>query len=811
MTSLPAGTVTFLFTDIEGSTKLLHEVGESAYAEALAEHRRVLRRAFADHGGVEVDTQGDAFFVAFATAPAALTAAAEGQAALGLRVRMGIHTGTPLLTDEGYVGADVHRAARIAAAGHGGQILVSATTATLAREGLRELGEYRLKDLSAPERLFQVGDEDFPPPKTLYRSNLPVPATPFFGRERELVEVGELLGREEVRLLTLTGPGGTGKTRLGLQAAAAASDRYPDGVFWVPLASLRDPGLVLEHAAQALGAKSGLAEHVQDKRLLLLLDNFEHVIDAADELADLQRACPCLDLLVTSRELLSLPGEQAYPLAPLDPGEGTALFIARARAANPDFSPDGAEPELCARLDNLPLALELAAARVRILSPAQLLERLTGRLDLLRAGRGVDPRHQTLRATIEWSHELLDREEQRLFSHLTVFSGGCTVDAAEAVCDADLDTLQSLVDKSLVRHTNDRFWMLETIRDYALEQLRAHPQPELPGRHADYFLRLAEEAAPGLESAQQRELLQRLEQDMPNFRAALGHFHAAGAADEGLRLASALRLLWVKLGYLSEGRRVAELLLSLGGDATGARARALSTTALLAALQGDWNATMQWSEEGRKLAEALGEHTAAGGCMLTLGRAILALGDRPRALDLFRQAAALARSIDDRNLAAAAALNLGYAALEAGDILEARAEFETATGATDPYLVARAHAAAGSTALHASDPERAERSLRTSLEVLLKLGQHEDTAAWALELYAAAIVESDPERAAGLLGAAERMREELGIAQHGMELELHEHAVAAARSVLGPAAFDAAWSAGSTHSRVAAIAAAVGA
>src|SRR5829696_1767979 len=273
MRDLPSGTVTFLFTDVEGSTRLLHDLGAERYAEALAEHRSVLREAFEARGGVEVDTQGDAFFIAFTTAQGALEAARSAQAALSVPVRMGIHTGTPLLTDEGYVGADVHKAARIAAAGHGRQVLVSAAAASLLDQELRDLGEHRLKDLTAPERIFQAGDTDFPPLKTLYRTNLPVPATPFVGRARELERVVELLGR--TRLLTLTGPGGTGKTRLALQAAADASEGYPDGVFWVPLAPLRDPALVIQEAAQAVGATDGLAEHVAGRRILLLLDNFE--------------------------------------------------------------------------------------------------------------------------------------------------------------------------------------------------------------------------------------------------------------------------------------------------------------------------------------------------------------------------------------------------------------------------------------------------------------------------------------------------------------------------------------------------------
>ena len=380
---LPSGTVTFLFTDVEGSTKLLHELGAGTYAVALAEHRRILRDAFGTGGGVEVDTQGDAFFVAFPTAPGALAAAAavlDGLLGGPISVRMGVHTGTPHRDKEGYVGVDVHRAARIAAAGHGGQVLISASTAALlGTGGLRDLGEHRLKDLSAPERIYQLGGEDFPPLKSLYRTNLPIPTTPFLGRKHELAEVCRLL--EDARLLTLTGPGGTGKTRLGLQAAAAAAERYPDGIFWVPLAPLRDSELVLVTAGQALGAKDGLAEHLADKSLLLVFDNFEHVVEAAPRLSELLTSCPNVHLLVTSRELLRVPGEQAYPVPPLEPEDGSRLFVARARAALPSFVANDTVPELCARLENL--AARARAGRSASPSP---LARAARREDLATAG-----------------------------------------------------------------------------------------------------------------------------------------------------------------------------------------------------------------------------------------------------------------------------------------------------------------------------------------------------------------------------------------------------------------------------------------
>jgi Adenylate and Guanylate cyclase catalytic domain len=413
MRELPTGTVTFLFTDIEGSTRLLHELGD-AYAGILAEHRRVLRDAFATHGGVEVDTQGDAFFVAFARATDALSAAADAQRALEdgpLRVRMGLHTGEPLVTEEGYVGIDVHRAARIAAAGHGGQVLVSQTTHDLTGDGLRDLGEHRLKDLSAPERIYQLGDGEYPPLKTLYQTNLPIPATPFLGREDELAAVGDLLAEPDLRLLTLTGAGGSGKTRLALQAAGAAADGYPGGVWWVPLAPVGDPDAVFESAAGALGIPASLEQAIGDRTLLLLLDNFEHLIEAAPRLSPLLASCPNLDLVVTSRERLQLQGEHVYPVPVLVRSEARALFTTRARAVRPDFEETDEVDELCARLDDLPLALELAAARVAILSTEQLLSRLGSRLDLLRGGRDAEVRQQTLRATIEWSYDLLEPDE----------------------------------------------------------------------------------------------------------------------------------------------------------------------------------------------------------------------------------------------------------------------------------------------------------------------------------------------------------------------------------------------------------------
>ena len=554
MRDLPSGTVTFLFTDIEGSTRLLDELGAEAYAGTLTNHRQIVRDACASCGGVEVDTQGDAFFLAFARAPDALRAAetiTEQLAEGPVRLRMGVHTGTPLVTDEGYVGADVHRAARIAAAGHGGQVLVSASTATLVDASLRDLGEHRLKDLSAPVRLYQLGEDEFPSLTSLYRTNLPVPATAFLGREAELREVGSLLGQEQVRLVTLTGPGGTGKTRLALQAAAESADNYPDGVWWVPLAALQDPGLVGPSIAEALqlrdepGLEIGdrLAAGLTGKRLLLLLDNAEHLLPAiADTVVELLAIEGPL-LLVTSRERLQLQGEHLYPVPAMDARDGVDLFVAGARRLDPAFTTTAGVGELCERLEWLPLALELAAARTGLYTPEQLLERLSDRLDLLKAGRDSDPRQQTLRATIDWSYELLTPEEQRVYRALSVFAGGCTLETAERVCETTADTLESLLDKSLLRRreaaSSPRYWMLETIREHAGEHLADQGERDsVEAAHAGAYLDLVEHAWQQLTTlgSDDAAWFKQLSDERDNVRVALAHYRDHGDARGFARL-----------------------------------------------------------------------------------------------------------------------------------------------------------------------------------------------------------------------------------------------------------------------------------
>jgi predicted ATPase/class 3 adenylate cyclase len=526
MKELPSGTITLLFADIERSTALLQDLGPERYGTAISAFRQTMRRVIATHGGVEVDAEGDAFFVAFPSVRQAVDAAAEAQDELSqteLRVRMGLHTGEPLLVDNHYSGMDVHRAARIAAAGHGGQVLLSQTTRELLDPTVvvRDLGRHRLKDLGEPLRLHQLGELDFPPPRTLQSTDLPVQTTPLIGRDRELQEVGALLRAH--RLVTLTGPGGSGKTRLALQVAADAVDDFAEGVVWIPLQSLRDPELVLPTIARALGAHEPLIEDTMNRRALLVLDNFEQLLGAAPSVGDLVTRLPQMKVLVTSREPLHLAGEHEYPVTPLPESEAVALFVERATAAKPDFSDQSEVPEICQRLDCLPLALELAAARVKALSTTELLKRLDKRLPILTGGRRDAPeRQRTLRATIAWSYELLTADEQRLFARLAVFAGGCTLDAAEEVCEADLDTVTGLIDKSLLRREGDRYSMLETIGEYALERLEESGElEEARRRHSEHYLKHARAVVDLIRSPQAATAIDRLERDHGNLQTAL--------------------------------------------------------------------------------------------------------------------------------------------------------------------------------------------------------------------------------------------------------------------------------------------------
>lgn len=802
---LPSGTVTFLFTDVEGSTKLLHELGADEYAAALAGHRRIVRAAAGAHGGVEVDTQGDAFFFAFPTAAGALLAAeamTEALASGPTRVRVGLHTGTPLLTNEGYVGGDVHRAARIAAAGHGGQVLVSSSTAHLVETQLTDLGEHRLKDLSAPERIYQLGESGFPALKSLYRTNLPIPATPFLGRERELADVIELLSRDEIRLLTLTGPGGTGKTRLAAHAAGLASDGYADGVWWVPLAPLRDPTLVIETAAAVVGAENGLGQHISDKSMLLLFDNFEQVVEAATDLASLLGDCPNLDLLVTSREPLHIAGEQEYMVPPLVPEEGVAFFLARAKAVRPGFQLDASVSEICRRLDDLPLALELAAARVKALSTSQILERLEQRLPLLIGGpRDLPERQRTLRATIEWSYDLLSSQEQRLFSRLAVFRGGCTLGAAEEVAEADLDVLQSLVDKSLARHSNERYWLLETIRDYADEQLEAAGEgEELRQRHAGYFMQLAEDAEPYIRgTAREGEGLDRLEPELDNLRAAFDRLQAAGESQLTLQLAGALWKFWNFRAHMTEGERRLGDALRADERPTAARARALVGAAGLA-LGIDRARARLRAEEALELNRALDDPAGTALSTYLLGYVCAEEGDFARALPLFEESLLAFRELRDDHYTLLASWAVAWMCEQLGDLERARAIDE------ESLPVARA---LGNVRMEAMFVDRLAESaidegriqdalsmLTDTLRLYRELRAPVSTAESISHLARALAAAGNFDHAARLVACSETLLEEVEVAVPSEMARRHQKLLPTIREKLDEATFAEAWEQG---------------
>jgi predicted ATPase len=779
MRDLPAGTVTFLFTDIEGSTKLLHELGAERYADSLAAHRRVLRRAFTGHGGVEVDTQGDAFFVAFTDARGGLAAAREAQEALAaepIRVRIGLHTGEPLLTDEGYVGADVHKAARICAAGHGGQILLSEQTKLAVGDGdLRSLGLHRLKDLTAAEPLYQVGEGEFPPLKSLNQSNLPEQPTPFVGRELELAEVLNLLRRGETRLLTLTGAGGSGKTRLAVQAAAEQVEEHEHGVWWIGLQAVRDPELVVPAIASTVGASGELAEHVADKAMLLLLDNLEQVIDVAPELGALLGSCPNLTLLATSREPLLLAAEQEYPVPPFVEQEAVGFFLGRARAVRPGFSDYEGVREICRRLDHLPLALELAAARVKALSPPQILERLDQRLPLLTGGpRDAPERQRTLRATIAWSHDLLSPEEQTPFGRLSVFSGGCTLAAAEDICGAGLDTLQSLVDKSLLRFDEERFEMLETIREYACERLdESREADEVRRRHADFFLALAESANMSAEGDYGRRY-DILPPEQDNLRAAIDWALEAGEIELALRIAVALENFWVITDPFEGVRRFEALLAESHAVDPILRARALRCYSGSCHVSGDYERAQGAIEESLALFRKAGDDRGVAVLLHRLGIATLVRGGKG-ARELFEESLDLFRRTGSRRGEGEAIGSLGYLAHEEGDSAQALELFRQSAEIVAPLGFTWWHmnmlGAIAECALDLGRVAEAADSARESLALATEIGDRQGTV-YGLALLAWAAAENgDSSRSGRLWGALEAEEERGPVGQWENERE----------------------------------------
>jgi predicted ATPase len=821
---LPTGTVTFLFSDVEGSTRLLHELGAEAYANALAEHRRTVREACAAKGGVEVDTQGDGFFFAFATAPQAVEAALEITAALTpakVRVRIGVHTGTPLLTEGGYVGLDVHRAARIAAAGHGGQVLVSASTARLVEFELRDLGEHRLKDLAAPERIYQLGGGDFPRLKSLYQTNLPVPATPFLGRERELAEVVAILSGDDLRLVTLTGPGGTGKTRLALQAAADVSDDFPDGTWWIPLSALRDPLSIAGSVALPLGVKevSGtplretLVEALTGKRMLLLLDSVEHLLpDAAREVSTLAATSGSV-FVVTSRERLHLQGEQVYPVPTLDERDGVSLFTARARSLDPGFEQSGAVAELCSRLDQLPLALELAAARTVLFSAEELLARLGERLDLLRGVRDIDPRQQTLRATIEWSHELLSAEERELFRSLAVFSGSWSYEAAEAIVGADPDNLQSLLDKSLVRRRDSRlgrrYWMLETIQTFAGEQLADSSDADaLRDRHLAWYSE-AVFARRTLARAREPEALAFFREEEPNVEAAMERALETSDTETAQKLLLGFWFLWMTSGLAAQGDDWAGRVAALPSERTADYAWVLGVAGEFPRFRDDPERALVLKERSLTLFDELGLHEphhahGAAAVLSDLCDVLVQLGDVDRATASAQRALELRRSIGDPRGIAHALTGVATVAMSRGAFEEAAERFSETVRLYDScgqrFEAAGPLAGLGFARQALGDLPGATSAFDDSLTRALESGNRVDAAAARGGLGLVAADEGRTADAVTLLAPAVSETRDLGVQLYVSE-EI-DSTLEKCRAELGDAAYESAYANGVTTAAI---------
>ena len=707
MNDLPTGTVTFLFTDIEGSTRLLNELGDG-FGELLDHHHRILREALSRHNGVEVGTEGDAFFVAFETVTDGVNAAAEMQRALAehrdqsgvdLWVRMGLHTGEAQQVGDNYGGLDVHRAARISAAAHGGQVLLSAATAHQVQASPRldagvrvlDLGRFRLKDLAESEQLFQLCIEglraDFPPPTALGNPlHLPPRLDEFVDRSHEIRTIQTLLS--ERRLVTLTGPGGTGKTRLATEVGRLAVSDFPDGIFFVELAAIFDFSIVPSTIARALSLREEgarpiietVTDYLASKQILLILDNFEQVVESAPVVSDLLRAAPGLKVIVTSRVSLLVSGEHEYPVPPmalpdaqrlpdlevLSEYESIDLFLKRARSVKPDFAlTDDNAPiivEICVRLDGLPLAIELAAARARLLSPHEILTRLGQSLSLLsKPGRDVPQRQRTLMDAIGWSYELLDPELQTLFRTLGVFRGGWALDDVESVAHREgalgvdvIDGLESLISSSLVRawETDEGetwFVMLQTIREFALQSLADGGELQhFRMVHARYFADLARSAEPEIFNDDQH-WPDRLDLEHDNLRAALRRFIDAGEIQEGLVMATHLWRFWQIRSHLAEGRAWLTALLDFPKNKSDPATRGAALIAIggLTYWQNDFAMTRVHYEEALDTFESIGDQRGIAEALYNLGFLFLIDGDTKHSLEIHGRSLAIYRDLED--------------------------------------------------------------------------------------------------------------------------------------------------------------------
>jgi predicted ATPase/class 3 adenylate cyclase len=738
MSTLPTGTVTFLFSDIEGSTRLWREDTERM-DHALRRHDAILREAIQQNSGHVFNTAGDAFCAVFATALDAVSAAQDAQKALHrepwstprpLRVRMAIHTGEAIERDGDFFGPAVNRTARILSIGHGGQTLVSLVAAELARDlmpdglNLKDMGAQRLKDLTRREIVYQLTCEglpsEFPPLASLDSSphNLPTQPTPLIGREKELAEITRLLFDDHARIVTLVGPGGMGKTRLAIQAAAETVDRFADGAFLVDLAPVKNVEQVLPAIAKALNIRERgtddlmdtIRSSLADRSMLVVLDNYEQIIEAASVTAELAGSCPGVCFLVTSREALRIRGETTLPIPPLElpreenrslpPAEklsgyeSVRLFVERAVAVKSDFQVDNenapAVAEICIHLDGIPLAIELAAARIRLLSPSAILQRLEDRFRLLtRGARDLPDRQKTLRAAIDWSYNLLDGTAQQLFGMLSVFTGGFTIEAAQEVCQIDeldlLDGVDSLLEKSfLARETNElgdeRFVMLETLREYGRDRLEESGQAApYWKRHAAYYLSLAEVSVARLHTSEVRSTLDRLETEQGNFNRAARWFEHESEAEKLLRLWAALSFFWVLRGYFAEGReRLEKALAHCSGASAVACFKALLGLGRLLGRQGDYETALARMQRAVQMARSHGMGVEESSLHYEIGSTLNRMGKNQEAAECFQRALELAREFDSRECEAMALLGTGMIARRLGQWGNAKEALEQA-------------------------------------------------------------------------------------------------------------------------------------
>ena len=902
---LPAGTITFLLTDIEGSTELWEQNPESMRA-ALIRHDAIFDAAVDAHSGVHVRPrgEGDSRFAVFEDAVNAVAAAVEIQVNMAsetwstpdpLRVRMGLHTGVADLRMGDYYGSAVNRSARMRGLGHGGQTLLSLTTKELVQDNLppevslADLGYHTLKGLSRPENVFQLLipglSQEFPPLKSLENlpNNLPAHSTEFIGRKDEVEEIVEYLFNQSVRLLTLTGPGGTGKTRLSQEAAAEMLENYPDGVFFIPLAPISDPELVPTTIARTIGVREGgglpplenLKSYLRDKHLLMILDNFEQVMEATGIVSELLAAAPNLKLIVTSRIPLQVRGEQEFPVSPLDvPGrdvvfeditsiECIQMFVALAQAANPRFEFNSqnaaAVAEICRRLDGLPLAIEIAAARSRMLSPQAMLTRLDESLKLLTGGpRDLPARQQTLRGAIDWSYDLLETADRTLFARLGVFVGGFTLEAAEAVCNPDdqLDVfigIETLLNNSLLKFANPkedepRFELLQTIREYALEKLTDMGElEEMRQDHAEYFNQKSDQIMWHLYSARSVEILKVLETEQDNYRAALNwSLESPDRIGVGIQIAFRIFWFWYRYGHFHEGREWCERLLQQTGDMGRhpLRATALTCTSVMAMWEGDLNVAMSYAEESLDIWRTIEDPEGMAFSLMSTGIVLINQGKDDQARPLLEQSVDIYKEIGATWFEGTALVHLANVALGQNDIEAALVYLERgeaiARQGGDPWQIAFAVNNRGEVARvlgeydkaqryyveteqfyqqadakgdqarlihtlayisqHEGDLELAEDRFRESLEHFLELGNKRGIAECLAGLAGLGAERGEFEWAVPLLAASEALLTSFGAAWWPADRVEFERSLEFTRSALEPADFETLWNQGQTLS-----------